>query len=110
MSIWDRMNDLTKGKTIEEKEEELKSKTKAQVGDIIKGTITNIVNGNATKKGGYGFIASPELPYERIFFHWSGLKQDTLRFPELKKRMRVEFQLQYNEHDGYRAIKISVIQ
>ena len=108
MSIWDKMNDLTRGK-IEEKEIELKNSKIAKHGDLIKGTITNLVIGNDTKKGGYGFISSPELPFERIFFHWSGLRQDTLRFPDLKKRMKVEFQLQNNEDDGYRAIKISVL-
>lgn len=104
------MNELTSGKT-EELEIQNKESNVAKHGDVIKGTITNIVVGSESKdkKGGYGFISSPDLPYERIFFHWSGLRQDTLRFPDLKKRMRVEFQLQHNEHDGYRAIKISVM-
>ena len=105
MSIWDKMNDLTKGKIKEL--DELKNTAKPK--DVIQGTITNIVTGNEKKKGGYGFIASPDLPFERIFFHWSGLRQDTLRFPDLKKRMRVEFQLQKDEVNGYRAIKIFVL-
>lgn len=105
MGIFERMQKLTTG---ESKVQNETSKT-AKHRDVIQGTITNLVMGNEKKKGGYGFIASPELPFERIFFHWSGLKQDTLRFPDLKKRMRVEFQLQHDEFNGYRAIKIRVL-
>lgn len=107
MSIWDKMNDLTKGKTKELKESLERSQT-AKHGDIIEGTINNIVIGGDSQKGGYGFISSPQLPFERIFFHWSGLRQDTLRFPDLRKRMQVSFQLQHNETDGFRGIKIKV--
>lgn len=107
MSIWDKMNDLTTGKT-RKLENAVEQSKIAKHGDIIEGVINNIVKSTDDKKGGYGFISSPQLPYERIFFHWSGLRQDTLRFPELKKRMRVEFQLQHNEQDGFRAIKIKV--
>lgn len=111
MSIWNRMNEITSGK-IKEKDKELSTKRIAKHGNIIRGVITNLVMGNEEKgkKGGYGFISSEQLPFERIFFHWSGLRQDTLRFPDLKKRMKVEFQLQHDPYDGYRAIKIIVIQ
>lgn len=109
MSIWDKMNDLTTGKT-RKLEAEIEQSKVAKPGDTIEGTINNIVTTQGDKKGGYGFISSPQLPYERIFFHWTGLRQDTLRFPDLRKRMRVEFQLQHNEQDGYRAIKIMVKQ
>ena len=108
MSIWTKMNEITRGKTPEENTE---SSTKtAQVGDVITGTITNIVQTKGNKKGGYGFISSPDLPYERIFFHWSGLQQQTLRFPALKRRMKVEFQLQHDDINGFRAIKMKVIE
>lgn len=109
MSIWDKMNDLTKGKVEKLEIESVKSKI-AKTGDVIRGTINNLVVSSDKKKGGYGFISSPELPFERIFFHWTGLKQDTLRFPELTKRMKVEFQLQHDDTNGYRAIKISVAE
>lgn len=105
MGIFDRMQQLTKGKV----EAEAKELSTAKPGDIIKGTITNLVKEDKNKKGGYGFITSPDLPFERIFFHWSGLDQKTLRFPDLKKRMRVEFKLQHDEFDGYKAIKIKVL-
>ena len=109
MSIWDKMNALTQGKIIEEKEK-LESDSIAKHGDIIEGVITNVIKGNEKKNGGYGFITSPSLPFERIFFHWTGLRQDTLRFPEIRKRMKVEFQLQNDKFNGFRAIKIKVIQ
>jgi cold shock CspA family protein len=109
MSLWKRMNEITSGKSEEEKATE-EIKDVAKPGDIIKGVITNVVMTTPKKKGGYGFITSPDLPYERIFFHWSGLSQDTLRFPALKKRMKVEFTLQIDEdNQGYRAIKIKVL-
>lgn len=114
MGIFEQMRKLTKGEVINEGDEIPNINDKAEVGDTIQGIITNIINSTDTKKGGYGFIASPALPYERIFFHWSGLRQDTLRFPELAKKMKVEFVLQYSEasdnHEGgYRAVKIKVL-
>jgi len=103
MSIWDRMNKITQGNSPEEIPE-------LKHGDVVKGIITNIVQTTPNKKGGYGFISSPTLPFERIFFHWSGLQQATLRFPALKRRMDVEFQLQHDKLNGYRAIKIKVLE
>lgn len=59
--------------------------------------------------GGYGFISSKDIPFTRIFFHWSGLVPDTLPFLELEDGMEVEFKpIRWN--DGrYRAIKVRVI-
>lgn len=104
MSIWDKMNALTKGET-EKKQHELKEKLKPKHGDQLTGFINNIRHDK-----GYGFITSEELPFERIFFHWTGLRQDTLRFPNLSKRMKVEFILQNDNENGYRAIKIKVLE
>lgn len=111
MGIFEQMRKLTKGESIESNDN---LNDKAEVGDLIQGVITNIIHTTDEKKGGFGFIASPALPYERIFFHWSGLRQDTLRFPVLEKKMRVEFILQYSERSeqhegGYRAVKIRVL-
>ncbi len=113
MGIFENMRRITKGSTVEEPENPVKT---AQVGDTVTGIITNIIHPNTTKnkKGGFGFIASTALPYERIFFHWSGLRQDSLRFPQLEKKMKVEFILQYSEpselHEGgFRAVKIKVL-
>jgi cold shock CspA family protein len=111
MGIFDRMRQTTAGKTTEEIEQlEESNKPAAKHGDVIKGTITQIVHPKPGKKGGYGFIVSPQLPYERIFFHWSGLQQQTLRFPQLKRRMRVELQLQHDPIDGFKGIKIKVLE
>ena len=59
---------------------------------------------------GWGFITSKDISFTRIFFHWTSLKQGTLRFPELRPGMKVEFTPVEVEGKGWRAIKIVVIQ
>jgi cold shock CspA family protein len=65
-------------------------------------------------KEGWGFISSLDKPFTRIFFHWSGLNQDTLHFTELKVGMKVDFEVidYIDKHTGtskgLRAIKIEV--
>lgn len=59
---------------------------------------------------GWGFISSKDIKFTRIFFHWTSLKQDTLRFQDLKNGMKVEFTPVEVEGKGFRAIKIKVIQ
>lgn len=59
---------------------------------------------------GWGFISSKDIKFTRIFFHWTSLKQDTLKFDQLKNGMKVEFTPVESEGKGYRAIKIRVIQ
>lgn len=61
------------------------------------------------EKGGWGFISSKDLKFTRIFFHWTSLKQDTLKFPELRNGMKVEFTPVEVQEKGWRAIKISVL-
>jgi cold shock CspA family protein len=58
---------------------------------------------------GYGFIISPDIKFTRIFFHWSALLQDTLKFTELERGMRVRFVAKDVPGHGIRAIKISVV-
>ena len=58
---------------------------------------------------GWGFISSKEIKFTRIFFHWTSLKQDTLKFQELKNGMKVEFTPVEVVDKGWRAIKIRVI-
>ena len=58
---------------------------------------------------GYGFISSKEIPYTRIFFHWTGLLQDTKNFAELENGQFVEFETMRVEGKGVRAIKIRVV-
>jgi len=59
---------------------------------------------------GWGFISSKDIKFTRIFFHWTSLKQDTLKFQELKNGMKVEFTPVEVENKGWRAIKIRVIK
>lgn len=58
---------------------------------------------------GWGFISSKDIKFTRIFFHWTSLKQDTMKFQELKNGMKVEFTPVEVENKGWRAIKIRVI-
>jgi cold shock CspA family protein len=69
----------------------------------IKGKIIKV------SESGWGFISSKDIKFTRIFFHWTSLKQDTLKFTELKNGMRVEFTPIEVEGKGWRAIKISVL-
>jgi cold shock CspA family protein len=58
---------------------------------------------------GYGFISTPDLPFTKIFFHWSALIQSTLNFVQLKPGMKVEFTPIKLEDKGYRANHVKVI-
>lgn len=63
---------------------------------------------------GWGFISSHDIPFTRIYFHWTGLVIDTLKFTELQKGDKVEFtHIQVkNQENGQmqdRAIKIRVL-
>ena len=60
--------------------------------------------------GGWGFISSKDIKFTRIFFHWSSLNQNTLKFDQLKRGMLVSFVPIEVKDKGTRAIKIEVIQ
>ena len=70
----------------------------------VKGKIIKV------SEDGWGFISSKEIKFTRIFFHWTSLKQDTLKFTELKNGMKVEFTPVEVEGKGWRAIKIRVVK
>lgn len=72
-------------------------------GEIMKGTIIHV------SPQGWGFIITPDLPYTRIFFHWTALNQDTLNFKDLHRGMKVEFETKEFPPRGIRAIKIKVV-
>lgn len=77
-----------------EKKEEVKVK-----GKIIK-----------VSEEGWGFIIAPDIPFTRIFFHWTSLVHDTKKFPDLKRGMHVEFvAVDKGENRGYHAIKVRVV-
>lgn len=69
-----------------------------------------LVTGKITKLGqGWGFVSSRDIPYTRIFFHWTALRQDTRNFTELTKGMFLEFKAVRYERDGWRALNIYVV-
>jgi len=59
-------------------------------------------------KQGWGFISSKEIEFTRIFFHWSSLRQNTLRFPEIRSGMIVEFTPIQVPGKGWRAIHVEI--
>jgi cold shock CspA family protein len=59
---------------------------------------------------GYGFISSRDIPFTRIFFHWTSLRPDTRKFTNLRHGLNVEFTPIEVPEKGYRAIKIKVIE
>jgi len=69
----------------------------------VKGKIIKV------SSGGWGFISSKDIKFTRIFFHWTSLKQETLKFTELKSGMKVEFTPVEVEGKGWRALKIEVL-
>jgi cold shock CspA family protein len=59
---------------------------------------------------GWGFISSKDIPFTRIFFHWSAIRQDSLPFLKFKTGMMVEFTPIQIPGKGYRAMHIRVIE
>lgn len=98
------------GKPLTSDTEESLAREKAEKEKRIKGKIIRI------DPKGYGFIISSELPFERVFFHWSSLRNNTLRFPNLRRGMTVEFVARHQGKDeitgddkGYKGIRIIVV-
>ena len=60
-------------------------------------------------KRGYGFISSMEVPFTRIYFHWTNLIPQTINFAELKRGDEVDFVLVKREDGTYKAIKVDVL-
>ena len=85
-------------KEIEESNKPIKPEEKRVIGKVIK-----------VSEKGWGFISSRDIKFTRIFFHWTSLRQDTLRFPDLKIGMQVEFSPVEVPDKGMRAIKIKVV-
>lgn len=95
MGIFDRLKPEEKAAITEH----IKQEEKRVSGKIIK-----------VSEDGWGFISSKEIKFTRIFFHWTSLRQDTLKFPELKQGMKVEFTPIEVQDKGWRAIKIKVLE
>jgi|GEM_PF-5364708 len=61
---------------------------------------------------GFGFITSKEIPFRKIFFHWTALNQETLSFEQLRTGDVVEFEIITVAREGtssLRAIRIKVL-
>ena len=71
----------------------------------------NRITGRIIKvsKTGWGFISSKDIEFTRIFFHWTELQQKTLKFPQLRIGMIVEFTPQEDTIKGWRAVHIRVL-
>jgi cold shock CspA family protein len=61
-------------------------------------------------KRGYGFISSKEVPYTRIYFHWTNLIPQTINFAEIKRGDPVDFLLEKKDDGTFKAIKVDVLE
>jgi len=71
---------------------------------------TKRITGKVIKvsKEGYGFISSKEVPFTRIFFHWTSLQAGTVKFVDLRAGMKVSCVAYEVDSKGWRAIKVKV--
>lgn len=85
--------------------------TETETVEISNGDKDKRVQGKIIKisEKGWGFITSRDVPFTRIFFHWTSLKQDTIKFTELERGMSVEFTPVELEGKGCRALRINII-
>lgn len=60
------------------------------------------------KEKGWGFLTSHDVPFVRIYFHWSALIQKTKKFLELNIGDEVEFEVKESEQ-GTTAIRMKVV-
>lgn len=63
-----------------------------------------------TSKAGWGYISTKEMPFVRIFFHWTELRQDSVQFLDLRPGMAVEFSPVQVYGRGWRAIHVRVME
>jgi len=86
------------------KEDETEAEKAPELPNRITGTIYVL-------KTDYGFIESPEIPQERIYFHWKSLNHNTKRFKDLKKGDKVEFTPRlYDPKKGWQALRVLVLE
>lgn len=79
--------------------------------DIKEGKYDKRIIGKILKTSGkgWGFITTEEMPFKRIYFHWTELNPG-FDFTNLRRGMKVEFIPIEVEGMGYRAIKINVVK
>jgi cold shock CspA family protein len=56
-------------------------------------------------KRGYGFISCKDVPYTRIYFHWTNLIPQ-INFADLRRGDTVDFILEKKDDGTYKAIKV----
>lgn len=67
-------------------------------------------------EAGWGFITSQQIKFRRIYFYWTALDPNGIKFEELHKGAEVEFEASEfidkitNENKGWRAKFIKVIK
>lgn len=59
---------------------------------------------------GFFFISCKDMPFIRIYAHWTALIPQTINFKELKVGDEVEFSPIETKNQGWRAIKIDVLE
>lgn len=64
----------------------------------------------AVNKKGFGFISSKDIPFTRIYFHWTNLKPETVNFADLKRNDPVDFICEKKTDGTYRAVKVDVLE
>lgn len=63
-----------------------------------------------TSRAGWGFISTKEIPFVRVFFHWTELRQDSIQFLDLRPGMAVEFTPVEVIGRGWRAIHVRAME
>jgi cold shock CspA family protein len=58
---------------------------------------------------GWGFVTTRDIPFTKIFFHWTFIDKDQKNFTEWKKGDKVEFYTRSVEGMGLQAINIKQI-
>ena len=101
---------------IENESNEVKVIRKKSEGKIIKIQRHFVDPITGKKKGGYGFIISPEHMFTKFFFHWTAMIQGEKTFPDLTEGTKVKFIPilmsldKEGNNRGPRAIQVEVIE
>jgi cold shock CspA family protein len=105
VSIFDRM--YREQKMVNDTENLIKNNIEHNVSHLDNRYIGRIIKLN---KRGYGFISCPEIPFTKIFFHWTALRQNTKKFNELEVGNKVEFSKEEVVDKGTRALRINILE
>lgn len=64
----------------------------------------------AVNKKGFGFISCKDVPFTRIYFHWTNLVPQTINFAEIKRGDPVDFILEKKADGTFKAIKVDILE